>query len=303
MSFKISFGSLTNRTLDAIGLPDSIGDAVGAIVDLGSGNVSGAMQNAIDLIADFGKVTPQSITAAGRRPDFSAAFLPRPEPLAEQAQIGSRYAYQRGGKWVTGRVTGKKYHGSFAKPVRLRGHHYMFRGRMYSSLDKLIRDASDGRMDGLDYNKASLYNAQLFQSLAEIFGKSKASGPASGTDGAASSNVSSTSGSSADGASSNSASGNWDFLRNPSLSLEEKLMLLMAKLAEHYDDEINEKMGEIEKASGKGSGSKEQSSDLQTLQVNLQMLMQQRQQMFQTVTAMLRSLHDTSMAAIRNLKA
>lgn len=301
MSLKISFGSLTNHALDAIGLPDSIGDTVGAVVDFGSGNIPGALQNALDLISDFGGFSPQAMAAASRRPDFSAAHLPRPEAVGEQTEIGSRYAYKRGTKWVTGRITGKKYRGSFAKPIRLKGDRYMHRGRLYANLDQMMRDALDGRMDGLDYRKSKLYSSQLFDTMAGLFGSAGRPGATNGNDA-----VSGGSSEAAANASGASDASSWDFLRDPSISLEEKLMLLMAKLAEHYDDEINKKMGEIEKATSSGAAGthgQKDSSDLQTLQVKLQTLMQQRQQMFQTVTAMMRSLHDTSMAAIRNLKA
>ena len=129
-------------------------------------------------------------------------------------------------------------------------------------------------------------------------------------------------------------------LSNPNLTLEDKLGLLMAKLSKHLDKQIEDKMIEIEnamKAQGKkkkgglfgkimggigkmfggpiggmvggllggggkgGAGGKK--PNLQLLQTQLQQLLQKRQQMFQTMGNILKSLHDTSMSAIRNLKA
>ena len=115
-------------------------------------------------------------------------------------------------------------------------------------------------------------------------------------------------------------------LDNPNLSLEEKLALLMAKLSEHFDKEIEEKMAEMERLMTRenkeanqrefnlktdgfdwsfvpGAGQEQSSSDLQLAQTQLQMALQKRQQMFQTMSSILKSVHDTSMAAIRNLKA
>ena len=92
-----------------------------------------------------------------------------------------------------------------------------------------------------------------------------------------------------------------DFLSDPSLSLETKLMLLMAKLAEDLDEQIEKKMKDVDKATrSKPNG---QDSNVQKVQTELQDLMNRRRQMFSTVQNLLKSLHDTSMSSIRNLKA
>ncbi len=52
-----------------------------------------------------------------------------------------------------------------------------------------------------------------------------------------------------------------------------------------------------------GTGASGQSPNLQLLQTQLQSLMQQRQQMYQMMQNILKTLHDASMAAIRNMKA
>ena len=56
-------------------------------------------------------------------------------------------------------------------------------------------------------------------------------------------------------------------------------------------------------AGGANGSSSQNSSNLQLLQTQLQQLMQKRQQMFQTMSNILKSLHDTSMNTIRQLKA
>ncbi len=101
------------------------------------------------------------------------------------------------------------------------------------------------------------------------------------------------------------------FLSDPNLSLEAKLMLLMAKLSKELDEEIEDKMNKLAKATGKtdesaGTGGTNATAgtekpDKQRLQTELQDLVHQRQQMFTTMNGMLKSLHDTSMSAIRNI--
>ncbi len=56
-------------------------------------------------------------------------------------------------------------------------------------------------------------------------------------------------------------------------------------------------------SAGTGNSSSQQSPNLQLLQTQLQHLIQQRTQMFQMMQNILKTLHDTSMAAIRNIKA
>ena len=47
----MSIGTVINRALDAV-LPDVVGDAVGAFVDVVTGNPVGAVHNTLDLCED-----------------------------------------------------------------------------------------------------------------------------------------------------------------------------------------------------------------------------------------------------------
>lgn len=117
-------------------------------------------------------------------------------------------------------------------------------------------------------------------------------------------------------------------LSDPSLSLEDKLALILAKLSETLDKQIESKLEQFERAQtsvetwkgfeGLGSpfgpgmtvgstdllgiGGDGTQSNVQLLQTQLQQLLQKRQQLFQTVSSILKSLHDTSMSGIRNLR-
>ena len=420
-----SAGTQINRLFDALGYPDKFGDALGALVDLRAGNVAGAFRNLVDLNSGLSTRQMDSIFGGpGRRgiPGFRRGFVPRcgchgphlvkhtrtyavRQQVGKRAHIGQKFGYNWGPFRLTGRISGREYVGSFAKPIRLENGQYLYRGRTYKSKADIYRDARDGRVDGqatsfrtkttwslrpghshcippffganlgnplggLINGAASALNPfgaagsilnQIFNQPGGIFGGIPAGipGVSGGSSNGSSSNGASGAGSSAGGPS---------VLSNPNLTMEDKLALLMAKLSEHLDKQIEQKMGEIEKAmqqekggkNGKGGaggiggilgsvgsiaggaagmyfggpigasigsqlggqiggalgsaangaggagaagGANGQKPNLQLLQTQLQQLLQKRQQMFQTMSSILKSLHDTSMNAIRNLKA
>jgi hypothetical protein len=190
------------------------------------------------------------------------------------------------------------------------------------------------------------------QSITDLLGKLFGGIAGSGTPGSAS-------GTGTGGASGASGAGGDNelsrVLSDPNLSLEDKLAVLMAKLSEHLDKQIEDKMNEISKAmqsenkngqggssalgglgsvaggavgtafggpfggmigsslggslggalggGSNGAGGDGQKPNLQLLQTQLQQLVEKRTQMFQTMTSIFKSLHETSLAAIRNLKA
>ena len=66
-----SAGTQVNRVLDALGYPDKFGDAIGALVDMKTGNIPGAVRNLVDLKS--GLTTGQMDRMFGRA-DSSAAL-------------------------------------------------------------------------------------------------------------------------------------------------------------------------------------------------------------------------------------
>jgi len=420
-----STGTQINRFLDALGLPDSIGDSIGALVDTRTGNAAGAMRNLIDLNSGLSTRQMDSIFGGGRRPSFGRAFAARRSPfgphlhrfgstythreqVGKRAHIGQRYGMNWGPFHATGRITGGQYAGSFAKPVRLGDGDYLFRGRKYDNLGDIYKDARDGRVDGFATHRhyrpgiarpfpfpgmfrgiGSAANGinDIIGRIFDAIGANKPGNTAGGT-GSTGGN-----GSTGNTGSTGGASNGGSVLNDPNMSLEDKLALLMSKLSEHLDKQINDKMKSIEnqmakeksgnssngaKKSGKsggglfssigklfgsagrilggaagtvfggplggmlgsglggklgsalggifgGGGSSAassagssngsngtgstggsgngQDSNLQLLQTQLQQLLQKRQQMFQTMSNVVKSLHDTSMNTIRQLKA
>ncbi len=416
-----SAGTQINRMLDALGYPDKFGDAIGALVDLRTGNLPGALRNLVDLNSGLSTRGMDRIFGGGRRPAFGRGFIHRHcctgghlvrhqhtyavrQQVGKRAHIGQQYGFNWGPFQLKGRITGGQYVGSFAKPIKLANNQYLYRGRTYANLGAIARDARDGRIDGqaTSYRTRTTYSwrpgfsparpgcclppAFAFNpTLAAIAGGNALGGVIGNAINNGLSNIGNVLNGIFGGANGSGGAGNTgstgstggtgstgeSVLSNPNLSLEDKLALLMAKLSEHLDEQINEKMGQIEKqmqqeknggAGGAGGSSKggggflssilgkaggvvgtafggmfgglagskigsalgglfggggsqggsqgaggsqngQNGSNLQLLQSQLQTLLQKRQQMFQTMSNVMKSLHDTSMNTIRQLKA
>ncbi|MEZ4647935.1 MAG: hypothetical protein R3E97_03970 [Candidatus Eisenbacteria bacterium] len=396
LGYKDSFGDTLGTIADL-----GTGNVAGAfrnLVDLKSGLSTNQMDS---ILSGAGKprfsraFAPRCGCGGAHLDGFRNTYANR-EQVGTRAHIGQKYGFNWGPFQAQGRITGAQYRGSFAKPVRLADGDYLFRGMKYDNLGDIFRDARDGRVDGqANKFRPALWRPGMGQSPRPLFPSAFAFHPAMGAIGAgiglgntmgnalgnslndilgrlfgngngggSAGGTGSASGNGATGGAGDTGS----ILSDPSLSLEDKLALLMAKLTEHMDKQIEDKMKAIEQQmanekSGGANGSQggaggllgglgsiaggafgtavggplggmlgsqlggslggslgsaaggssssggangsggENSSNLQLLQTQLQQLMQKRQQMFQTMSNILKSLHDTSMNTIRQLKA
>lgn len=359
-----SLGTQVNRSLDRLGLADSFGDKIGALVDLQRGDIAGAMRNLFDLTSGLKTSTLDNMSAR-TNPAFGGGFVPRHcstgkhleayrytyttrEQVGTQAHVGQKYNYSWGPFQCQGRITGRQYCGSFSKPIHLKNDQWLYKGRTYPNLNSIYRDAKDGRVDGTATQRHTgvglhwVPNQSPFQALQNAFNQfpfnplQTLPGFGGGIPGIGGGGVpglpgiqdiigglfnaisqfqpgqnGQTPGATAPSTpSTGNDSGDLGSVLNGGGTLEEKIALLMSKLSDHFDKEIQAKMGEVEKAmsadknkSAQGQGGKGESSNLQLLQTQLQQLIDKRNQMFQTVSQMLKSLGDTSNAIIRNLKA
>ncbi|MFN8547161.1 MAG: hypothetical protein U0527_04110 [Candidatus Eisenbacteria bacterium] len=404
MSFTESTGTRVNRYLDSLGMPDSFGDAIGALVDARRGDFGGALRNRVDLQSGLPtRALDSAIQNAG--PAFRPGFVPRctcsgphlgpwsntyavSRQVGRHAHVGQKYNYNVGPFQCQGRITGRQYNGSFSKPIQLKNDQWLFHGRTYNSLNDVARDIRDGRVDGqatthfrfptpmvpflpylptLPVGGAPVFPfnpiAAVAGGLANLLGVAQQAGQNIGDvirkileNGGFNPAPGGSSPSPATG--DTGANGASDIMSGPG-SLEDKLLLLMAKLADHLDKQIEDQMKKIEsemakqKQDGKGgaqggglggilggigsvaggifggpigaaaggaignllsgaaggssqggsSSSSTDKSNLQLLQAQLQQMVERRNQMFQTMTQMLKSLNDTSLSIIRNLKA
>lgn len=413
-----SLGTQVNRALDNLGLADSFGDKIGALVDLQRGDIAGAMRNLFDLSSGLKTSTLDNLTGSRSNPAFGCGFVPRHtcggshleryrstyftrDRVGNQAHVGQKYNFGWGPFQCQGRITSRQYNGSFCKPIRLADNEWLYRGRTYPSLNAIYRDARDGRTDGVATTAhtvdrwrvvpnspfanfpatvlSQLQNAaqagvagavgagvnaanSLRDVLGSILGGVAAYNPAAGA-------------SPSQGGAPSNGSSSTDSVLNGGGTLEEKIALLMNKLSSHFDQQIQDKMKEVEQAmaadkkkteggggglfggafkaiagvfgavapiagkiagtaiggplggfaggvigdmagnvvnnmangsaggEGGASGDSTGKSNLQLLQTQLQQLIDRRNQMFQTVSQMLKSLGDTSNSIIRNLKA
>ncbi len=359
-----SIGTQVNRYLDSLGLPDSFGDKIGALIDLNRGDLAGFQRNLFDLNSGLSTALLDRLTGARGRRGFGRASVLRRAPggvhlhrwshtyvtrtrVGRQAHVGQTYDTGRRflfGMHIRGRISGRMYRGSFRRPIRLGRSGYLYRGKLYKNFNAIRADLADGRADGIATRRHTVSGYRLHRhphfQLAGLIGRSFTPGwnpmkAIAGLFGGLTGLGGVQGGSGVGGASGASGAGSsQSVLSNPNLSLEDKLMLLMAKLSKHMDKQIEEKMKQIESAmqkksgksgggifgsigkifssvpilgslfgGGKSGGAGGKKPNLQLLQSQLQSLMQKRQQMFQTMQNIMKSLHDTSMAAVRNLKA
>lgn len=277
-------------------------------------------------------------TSAGAHMASCRDTYPVQTEVSRRSIAGRRFAYHAPGLSVTGRDSGAPYAGSFAKPVKLEEGGYFYRGNTYDDLGALEGAILRGKTGGAAANQYTLLGRGISPVQTGIPGAMTLLGSAGpnttdllgsifnqsqGISGGIPANAPVPGGSSATPSA----------ILGTNLPLEDKVLMLGASMSSSIDSEIEAKMKQIEAAMGgggtgtsqtgpahgglagggatgdgttatgqTGTGS-EQSPNLQLLQTQLQQLIQQRTQMFQMMQNILKTLHDTSMAAIRNMKA
>ena len=223
---------------------------------------------------------------------FGAAYLPRWTPNGEHMNCcGSTYAVRGAlshlarpdARWgpyeVIGCFSGRRYAGGLSKPVQLPNGTYSYCGNTYPNLASVYQ-ARFGPVPIRPGRQPLGFLASYVSGPPGALGRALESAPKA--------------------TSSDTAS----ILSQPGLSIEAKILLLMSKMSEYFDDELDKKLDEANNHMlNKGNNDANSSSNLQTKYIEIQSLMQSRQQMFQTMSSILKSVHDTSMAAVRNLRA
>lgn len=291
--------ALMSQAANGLGLPPSFSQNIGGVVGARRAALGGVLEARNPGTGILGGLVAGSAKTAGS--SFAAGFVPRWDATGPHMGFcGSTYT-NRGlpsppgpfdPRWgpftLEGRITGKAYRGCLSKPILLNDQRYAYCGTPFDDLGSIV-----GAKRGLPFPSLVHPLARTLRNLLINYPPATAAGrPVSSRSVAAATNGS------------NRADSTSSVLSDPSLSIEEKLLLIMAKLSEYFDDELNEKLDEVsahtQKQSGKNGAS---NSNLQALQVEIQVLMQNRQQMFQTMSGILKSVHETSMSAVRNMKA
>ncbi len=285
----------------------------------------------------FGRGKTAALTAghvpraapAGRRFESCRHTYPQQNEVSARAAAGSRLGYRAAGIELRG-IDGRTYAGTFAKPVKLDGGGYAYRGRIYADLPSIERDlngAGAGGAGEMPYTVPGALGGD--SSLARFLTAGAGASPTSMQLAASIFNRPEgiSGGVPADAPIPGGGNATASSILGSGLPMEDQVLLFGANLSSSLDGEIEAKMKQIEAAMGGGTagnahgglaggtsgtgrggagapgGGSRQSPNLQLLQTQLQQLIQQRTQMFQMMQNILKTLHDTSMAAIRNMKA
>ena len=264
---QLSAGAQVNMLLDSLGLPDAYGDRMGAMVDMQRGDMGGYYRNVMDLHSGLPTAAFNNIMGSAGRPEFGRAHFPRMhqsgphlrpfrhtytthEHVGHRVRVGQKYGFNVGPFKLQGRISGKQYAGSFAKPIRLANKQYLFRGRMYQNMGGIMKDMKDGRIDGLATRRHTVFGSiarprmTRLGNIASQFNPSydpmKMLGNIFGQQGGLMGGIPQNAGVPQNAGASDILSQN--------IPIEDKVMLLMAKLSQGINDEINGKMQELNKA-------------------------------------------------------
>ncbi len=285
---RMSVGGQVNTMLDKLGMPDHIGDKLGAMIDLQRGDLTGALRNLVDLQSGVptnqlsgmlngagalghafgaGAIT-KGVIGDSHFSRCSDTYL-RQDQVGKQAKIGEKYGVNWGPFTMKGRISSREYAGSFAKPIQLKNDKMLYQGRVYDNLTEVWKDARDGKVDGMATSRQRIPGASHFPLISPAFAGLGSSSPImaalsnqpngifdgvgkdmldlinklfEGPQGAqGAQGTGGTGGASGTGGLDDTAA-----LLSSSASLEDKLLILMAKLADHMDKQIEDQMKKIE---------------------------------------------------------
>ena len=313
-----SGGTQINRMLDALGLPDSMGDIIGAQIDAASGDVGGFARNMFDLSSGLATGTVDALFGKGLA---GPHFAPRPHiTLPKGRRLWGRKFYtpfgthsisreRLGPKGPFGRLIGRSMERALlTNPA--------FRARMEAKLGGRI--IPDGRADGkitvhrfkphfpgVPFTNHIANNPMLtniYGGIARMQGNIKAMMEKMLNKGA------------------NKAGGNpSSILKDPEMgklagqmgisapmSFEDILFLMMLKYAKNKEKQILDKSKELlaksEKSKKSGYNAMDSKQSDATDQAVLQKMMNDLQKVYQLLTNVMKSMHDMQMASVRNIR-
>jgi len=145
----VTNGTAFNALLDRLGVDEGYGDLLASMIDSKAGDVQGTIKNLFDLLSGMDTAELNQILSQLARPEACKGYMPSPsEQVAREIQVGHEFTYRKGGKKVKGRITGRQYEASFGKAIKLENGKILYHGRLYPSLDAVVKDALDGNIDG-----------------------------------------------------------------------------------------------------------------------------------------------------------
>ncbi|MEM1201805.1 MAG: hypothetical protein AAGN66_01100 [Acidobacteriota bacterium] len=297
----LSQGSQLNRMLDTLGLPDKVGDMMGAALDAKLGNAAGMMRNLFD---GFSKLTTGQM-------DFGAltgmpAFGSLPSPQSMLGQLGPLM-------------------GAFTNPA-MAGGMSMAGGALGMAGSLLGGGGGGGMVPGMGQlaggplGMAGNFLNRMMQGL----GGAVPGSPHSQGGGVTGADVDARS-----GKASPLETGGDDIrsiVSNPNLSIEEKMALALMKMAEKQEAKLEAQLDKMSRPQGQGetggglggglkgafsggqgggnavtgnAGGRQESEQIGAQK--LQMIQQKMSRLLDTLSNIMKSFHQTSSTAIRNI--
>ncbi|HEY4716463.1 MAG TPA: hypothetical protein VII00_05105 [bacterium] len=244
-----SIGVQANRLMDALGLPDSIGDAVGAVIDLGRGDKAGFIRNMNDLSDDVNKFIFERFN--GRKILKSAA---KKASVRKKKTKGIRRALTAA-KPLLKRLAKTGKLGLFSPQVLLST-------AVLSVLIGAVKQAKQGGAAPAAPSQPQVRNQLPIQVQTPV----QNLGPLQ------------------------------------TGSLEERVMLALSTGIKDNATELDKLMGDIQNIGNKPNMTDKDKNDLQLLQVKLQITMNRRNEMVNTLSNIMKTLHEMNMSSVRNIR-
>ncbi len=364
VNLPTSPGAQLNAMLDALGLPDQMGDILGAALDAKIGDVRGAIRNLFDLYSGLSTSQMNLLFGSSLAP---FGFVPRPHVTWERQVVYKRHTYHQR-VYLKGKL-------NLAEKLKFFGLKALFGGVKPSDIEKkimtepkfraymerklggkILYDGTPGGVVTVEkqyYTKHVHWRKRIHWHVGNFLNRiakniSRIAGSLLGAIGGLPQKFLPTTVKTPSAGS--GASDIQGILNDPGLSLEDKIALVLAKMAEKKEKEIMDKMKEWDKMSQKGGkggigsflsgigklfggvagaflggplgiaigsslggsigkvlgGSQSAAAggkkSEQRIQAEIQLLSNKLQRLMTMLSNIMKSFHDSSMAAIRNIR-
>ncbi len=261
-----SVGRSINKLMDAIGLHDSIGDAVGAIVDLQRGDRAGFIKNMQDLYDDVNRFLEKKLLGKN--------FIGK---IAKYASVPKKNS--------AGLKKAVKFLAPFVKKFTKFKAMGLLNPQLLAStillskildMTKNLKEAGSGASGGVHRTQSA---SIIAVSREDISAKVDSAQKATASTSAGENSPVKLSG-----------------------SIEERIMLALTGALKDNRDEMENLLRDIEKLGSKANMTDKDKNDLQVMQIKLQVAISRRNEMVSTLSNIMKTFNEMNMATIRNIR-
>lgn len=261
-----SVGSNINKLMDAIGLHDSIGDTVGAIIDLQRGDKAGFIKNMQDLYDDVNKFLEKKLLGKnflGKVAKYASVPLKKSTGLKKALKFLAPLVKKFAGFKSLG----------FLNPQLMASTMLLSKVLDMAKNLKQINATASGNIQRPQQNVQNLINNQSTAINADVAQKTTQS--------------------------TNNG-------QNPAIkfsgNIEERIMRALTGSLKENRDEMENLLKDIEKLGSKTKMTDKDKNDLQLLQIKLQVSISRRNEMVNTLSNIMKTFNEMNMATIRNIR-